>query len=68
MLYAHDAGNLTSELWNSGTVADAAGNGVKFSVPTVANGHVYVGTRGNDDGVTANPTIPGELEIYGLKP
>ncbi len=68
VLYAHDAGNLTTELWNSGTVAaDAAGNGVKFSVPTVANGHVYVGTRGNDTG-GAPATIPGELEIYGLKP
>jgi hypothetical protein len=69
ILFAHDTGNLANELWNSSAVADAAGNAVKFSVPTVANGHVYVGTRGNDTGgAVGSASTPGELEIYGLKP
>ena len=68
MLHAYDATNVATELWNSeqGT-GNAAGFAVKFAVPTIANGKVYVGTRGNDTGTGAT-SVPGQLDVYGLRP
>ncbi len=46
-LRAYDAGNLASELYNSGQnrTRDNLGSYVKFSTPTIVNGKVYAGTQ-----------------------
>ena len=70
ILHAFDANELATELWNSSQAPgkrDTAGNSVKFTVPTVANGKVYIGTRGNDD-TLGNGTTFGEVDVYGLLP
>jgi hypothetical protein len=68
ILHAYDATNLASELWNSTTgTGNTPGNAVKMTVPTIANGKVYIGTRGNDN-TQGSGTSKGELDVYGLTP
>jgi chitodextrinase len=68
ILHAYDGSNIGTELWNSGQgLGNSAGNAVKFTVPTVANGKVYIGTRGNDN-TSGSGTVFGELDVYGLLP
>lgn len=65
VLFSYDATSLGNKLWDSTqNSGDMAGHAVKFTVPTVANGKVYIGTRGSD---TTNGGA-GELDVYGLLP
>jgi hypothetical protein len=57
ILTAYNANDLSTPLYSSNQAGprDTAGGGVKFSTPTIANGHVYLGTQ-------------SEVDVYGLLP
>jgi hypothetical protein len=57
VLHAYDASNVSQELYNSNQAGsrDQFGSTVKFVVPTIANGRVYVGAKGH-------------LVVFGLLP
>lgn len=55
VLHAADASNITHELYNSeqNAARDRAGMALRFNIPTIVNGHVYVGAK-------------REVDVYGL--
>src|SRR2546428_13476416 len=57
ILHAWDANDVTHELYNSNenSARDAAGTAIKFAVPAVANGKVYINAQ-------------TEVDVYGLLP
>jgi hypothetical protein len=75
ILYAYSATNLGTQLYNSTQAAnnrDSAAVAVKFTTPTVANGHVYVGGRNavsiygllSNGPLTATPTFSPASGTY----
>jgi hypothetical protein len=57
VLYAYDAANVAHQLYNSeqNSARDRAGLCLRFNIPTVANGKVYLGAK-------------REVDVYGLLP
>jgi hypothetical protein len=57
ILYAYDAKDISHELYDSEKNAqrDRAGLALRFNIPTVVDGHVYVGAK-------------REVDVYGLLP
>jgi len=55
VLHAYDAANIAHELYSSSqdSARDVAGLSLRFTIPTVVNGHVYVGAI-------------KEVDVYGL--
>jgi hypothetical protein len=55
VLYAYNASNVGHELYKSeqDSARDRAGIGLRFNMPIVANGRVYIGAK-------------GEVDVYGL--
>jgi hypothetical protein len=55
VLHAYNASDITHELYNSEQKSDRdrADMTVRFAIPTIADGHVFIGAR-------------GRLDVYGL--
>jgi hypothetical protein len=55
VLHAVEASNVAHELYNSeqNSSRDRAGLALRFNIPTIANGHVYIGAK-------------LEVDVYGL--
>jgi hypothetical protein len=56
VLHAYDAANIAHELYSSAqdSARDAAGSSLRFTIPTVVNGRVYVGAI-------------KQVDVYGLR-
>ena len=55
VLYAYDAADVTHELYTTeqNSARDRAGVALRFAIPSIVNGKVYLGTR-------------GQVDVYGL--
>ena len=55
VLHAYDAANVAKELYNTeeNSARDRPGKALRFTIPTVMNGRVYIGTK-------------REVDVYGL--
>ena len=63
ILHAFDAANVAHELYNSGQndQRDYAGRTLRFTIPTVANGRLYIGAKNEVD-------VYGLLSVAGKRP
>ena len=70
VLYAFNAGNVATELWNStlNAARDGFGNFAKFVPPMVANGRVYVATWSDQVAVYGLTTAATDPAVTGISP